>query len=244
MARASTDGKSGLAENDTSDNLKPRDSGVTDRSSSGGGHSVDGTMTGRSHTWQELKEEADEKKTAKNGSGSDNGIGNSFVAVKRGSTDEVPIEMDRITGAGLSAHAPFGAVPPDAPEARGCDGMTAPAAAPAGIEYKVYKRRWFGLAQLTLLNIIVSWDVSILITIVKAPTRAHGWPRISRHTDLLRHRAVRFFQGIIIFMELSHGLECCGWLVRRCITMHMYNSTPLSQPHSSSSPFVIHTERT
>ncbi|KAI5922796.1 MFS general substrate transporter [Camillea tinctor] len=27
-----------------------------------------------------------------------------------------------------------------------------------GIVYKVYKRRWFGLAQLTLLNIIVSWD--------------------------------------------------------------------------------------
>jgi hypothetical protein len=29
-------------------------------------------------------------------------------------------------------------------------------------EYKVYKRRWFGLVQLTLLNIIVSWDVSTL----------------------------------------------------------------------------------
>jgi len=27
--------------------------------------------------------------------------------------------------------------------------------------YKVYKRRWFGLVQLTLLNIIVSWDVRI-----------------------------------------------------------------------------------
>lgn len=27
------------------------------------------------------------------------------------------------------------------------------------VEYKVYKRRWFGLLQLTLLNIIVSWDV-------------------------------------------------------------------------------------
>lgn len=26
--------------------------------------------------------------------------------------------------------------------------------------FKVYKRRWFGLIQLTLLNIIVSWDVS------------------------------------------------------------------------------------
>ncbi|KAI8297705.1 MFS-type transporter EF102, partial [Colletotrichum sp. SAR11_59] len=25
-------------------------------------------------------------------------------------------------------------------------------------EYRTYKRRWFGLAQLTLLNVIVSWD--------------------------------------------------------------------------------------
>jgi len=30
----------------------------------------------------------------------------------------------------------------------------------SGGEYKVYKRRWFGLVQLVLLNIIVSWDVS------------------------------------------------------------------------------------
>jgi hypothetical protein len=29
-------------------------------------------------------------------------------------------------------------------------------------EYKVYKRRWFGLVQLTLLNIIVSWGVSAI----------------------------------------------------------------------------------
>jgi hypothetical protein len=28
--------------------------------------------------------------------------------------------------------------------------------------FKVYKRRWFGLAQLVLLNVVVSWDVSIL----------------------------------------------------------------------------------
>ena len=26
--------------------------------------------------------------------------------------------------------------------------------------YKSYKRRWFGLLQLVLLNIVVSWDVS------------------------------------------------------------------------------------
>lgn len=28
------------------------------------------------------------------------------------------------------------------------------------IKFKVYKRRWFGLVQLVLLNIIVSWDVN------------------------------------------------------------------------------------
>lgn len=27
------------------------------------------------------------------------------------------------------------------------------------VVYKVYKRRWFGLTQLVLLNIVVSWDV-------------------------------------------------------------------------------------
>jgi hypothetical protein len=29
-------------------------------------------------------------------------------------------------------------------------------------DYKTYKRRWLGLIVLTLLNIIVSWDVSFL----------------------------------------------------------------------------------
>lgn len=27
--------------------------------------------------------------------------------------------------------------------------------------YKVYKRRWFGLLQLVLLNVVVSWDVCV-----------------------------------------------------------------------------------
>lgn len=31
---------------------------------------------------------------------------------------------------------------------------------PGAHQYRVYKRRWFGLIQLVLLNIIVSWDVS------------------------------------------------------------------------------------
>lgn len=32
--------------------------------------------------------------------------------------------------------------------------------------FKVYKRRFFGLLQLTLLNIIVSWDVSISLKLL------------------------------------------------------------------------------
>lgn len=35
----------------------------------------------------------------------------------------------------------------------------------AGAEYKVYKKRWFGLVALTFLNIIVSWDVSFQVFI-------------------------------------------------------------------------------
>lgn len=33
------------------------------------------------------------------------------------------------------------------------------ASAPSAQSYKVYKRRFFGLGQLVLLNIVVSWDV-------------------------------------------------------------------------------------
>ena len=35
--------------------------------------------------------------------------------------------------------------------------------APSTTEYRVYKRRFFGLFQLVLLNVIVSWDVRCLI---------------------------------------------------------------------------------
>lgn len=42
------------------------------------------------------------------------------------------------------------------------------------IEYKVYRRRYFGLFQLVLLNIIVSWDVSsTFIFYFQAPTQCH-----------------------------------------------------------------------
>jgi hypothetical protein len=41
------------------------------------------------------------------------------------------------------------------------DGLTGNGNGIAATTYKVYKRRWFGLFQLALLNIIVSWDVSL-----------------------------------------------------------------------------------
>jgi MFS transporter, FLVCR family, MFS-domain-containing protein 7 len=45
----------------------------------------------------------------------------------------------------------------------GGNNSTGVADAMGGRVYKVYKRRWFGLVQLALLNIIVSWDVSSLL---------------------------------------------------------------------------------
>ena len=53
---------------------------------------------------------------------------------------------------------------PDEPAQAGRDADTGASDIAAGTvtEYKVYKRRWFGLLQLALLNIIVSWDVSLM----------------------------------------------------------------------------------
>ena len=42
-------------------------------------------------------------------------------------------------------------------EPRSGDGTRTMSESPQG--YRVYKRRWFGLTQLVLLNIVVSWDV-------------------------------------------------------------------------------------
>ena len=35
----------------------------------------------------------------------------------------------------------------------------------AGAQYKTYRRKWFGLLQLVLLNIIVSWDVGMFFRV-------------------------------------------------------------------------------
>jgi hypothetical protein len=42
------------------------------------------------------------------------------------------------------------------------DGTLSPDPLSTVTVYKVYRRRFWGLAQLVLLNIVVSWDVSAL----------------------------------------------------------------------------------
>lgn len=57
---------------------------------------------------------------------------------------------------------------------RAIDGETVPQSSPgrrrpkpkqtySHAHFKVYKRRWLGLGQLVLLNIVVSWDVSLVL---------------------------------------------------------------------------------
>lgn len=121
-----------------------RDVGATD-----GSNDDDRVMGDRSRAWQELKGEdgADEMERRTTRSG--------------GSADEIPIEMAAVVG-GMGNSATATAAASNAPQRR-VSGATDDAAAEAGegaIEYKVYKRRWFGLVQLALLNVIVSWDVS------------------------------------------------------------------------------------
>ncbi len=67
---------------------------------------------------------------------------------KNGSAQDVELEETETMRTGT------GAVPP------GADPNAPTAGAAGAVEYRVYKRRWFGLVQLALLNIIVSWDVS------------------------------------------------------------------------------------
>lgn len=138
----------------TTQDLKPRDSDSARPSASEIEDAGDGdAMGGHSRAWQELKGEADETKTktARSTSGSDNGAGS------KGAPDETAIEMNTV--AAHATHSPFGPGSPKAEAGRTGVGLGTETGV-TGVEYKVYKRRWFGLVQLTLLNIIVSWDVS------------------------------------------------------------------------------------
>ncbi|KAL2258355.1 hypothetical protein VTK26DRAFT_8365 [Humicola hyalothermophila] len=151
--------RSGDTSNSNNDSQKPPTE--SDRSS--------GTNSGRSlvamsspakrgHAWPELKDGEEtgcdndgQKRTISGSDGND-------VAAKRA----LSIELHRIRSTGTTATPKGSMSPEDATAGCQCPGMPVPdevlATVAAGGEYKVYRRRWFGLVQLTLLNIIVSWD--------------------------------------------------------------------------------------
>lgn len=68
----------------------------------------------------------------------------------------------------------------------------------AGVVYRTYKRRWFGLVQLTLLNIIVSWDVSIILRLL--PLRAPSWILGLSPTNHARFSSYRIPKGMWMYV--------------------------------------------
>lgn len=64
------------------------------------------------------------------------------------------------------------------------------------VSYRVYKRRWFGLAQLVLLNIIVSWDVSDLVFINVSTQWRHGMKFPYSTTSSYALRLVKYKEWI------------------------------------------------
>jgi hypothetical protein len=103
--------------------------------------------------WRELKDEAGGMHTTTSRTSD----------LKRGSSDDIELEetetqQKRVAAAGAGSGSKV-------------DATSGTGAGPDGgvpgsdvVVYRVYKRRWFGLVQLTLLNVIVSWDVSTLFT--------------------------------------------------------------------------------
>ena len=109
---------------------------------------------------------------------------------KRGagtSENEVAIEMELGPTAGPGGRRAAGGVDAGANQERAYrddDGSAVSVTAAASERvYKVYKRRWFGLLQLTLLNIVASWDVSFFLSFfgVSCP----GWQRAKRRLDAI-----------------------------------------------------------
>lgn len=70
-------------------------------------------------------------------------------------------EGARAKGDVIAPCADGGMGAPDGVELAERKGEGALESVPDGRAYRTYKRRWFGLVQLVLLNIVVSWDVSL-----------------------------------------------------------------------------------
>ncbi|KAF7558543.1 hypothetical protein G7046_g5607 [Stylonectria norvegica] len=68
----------------------------------------------------------------------------------------------------------------------------------ASVEYRTYKRRWFGLAQLTLMNIIVSWD-----WLTFAPVASHAATYYSVPESTINWISTAFFLAFVAVFPVS-----------------------------------------
>ncbi|KAF5024304.1 hypothetical protein F66182_3634 [Fusarium sp. NRRL 66182] len=65
-------------------------------------------------------------------------------------------------------------------------------------EYRTYKRRWFGLAQLTLMNIIVSWD-----WMTYAPVASHAAEYYDVRESTINWISTAFFLAFVAVFPIS-----------------------------------------
>ncbi|KAH6900746.1 major facilitator superfamily domain-containing protein [Thelonectria olida] len=65
-------------------------------------------------------------------------------------------------------------------------------------EYRTYKRRWFGLAQLTLMNIIVSWD-----WMTYAPVASHAADYYNVNESTINWISTAFFLAFVAVFPVS-----------------------------------------
>ncbi|KAJ4012954.1 hypothetical protein NW752_006224 [Fusarium irregulare] len=68
----------------------------------------------------------------------------------------------------------------------------------ASTEYRTYKRRWFGLIQLTLMNIIVSWD-----WMTYAPVASHAAEYYNVRESTINWISTAFFLAFVAVFPIS-----------------------------------------
>lgn len=127
-------------------------------------------------------------------------------------TESESLELqDRIHGEGASARPriSFSAAIHDGRPTTAPDGTT--------IFYKVYKRRWFGVVQLALLNIITSWD---WLTFAPIPTSSAGFFEVTESDinwySIATLLTIAAFAPLVIYllhMGPKHAISAASALV-------------------------------
>ncbi|KAK3381530.1 major facilitator superfamily domain-containing protein [Podospora didyma] len=166
-----------LSEKQSSPKPPPPPHGVVEEKEGSGGRGC-GTMGGvlstsetvaskgsSPGTWQALRRQEDDEQM-------DSLIQHPTTTSRTSSTDKKRLDEVEMAagGTGIGSSAAGTEATPVGIDAD-CDDRRPASLGPGGstVTYKVYKRRWFGLVQLTLLNIIVSWD-----WLTFAPVSAHA----------------------------------------------------------------------